>query len=149
MKKWRYLWRTSSSLQLFRSINLKWWPLLITAFFVFTLRHSESPTVLKFLSHRFPIDAVFQMKHPRIVITFVQIGVTTALNLPGTAKGEFFFPVEPKGAKGFHYKIRDFLNFKISKIALNISSLRAISCEPSIWPRYFNSTSMLNSTFNL
>ena len=113
MKKWRYLWRTSYSLQLFRSINLKWWPLLITAFFVFTLRPSESPTVLKFLSHRFPIDAVFHMEHPRIVIAFVQIGVTTALNLPGTAKGEFFFPVEPKGAKGFQYKIRDFLTLTL------------------------------------
>ena len=30
----------------------------------------------------------------------IQIGVTTALNMPGTAKDEFFFPVEPKGARG-------------------------------------------------
>ena len=35
----------------------------------------------------------------------LQIGVTTALNLPGTAKEEFFFPVEPKGAKGQEYKL--------------------------------------------
>ena len=35
----------------------------------------------------------------------LQIGVTTALNLPGTAKEEFFFPVEPKGAKGQEQKL--------------------------------------------
>ena len=32
----------------------------------------------------------------------IQIGVSTALNMPGTAKEEFFFPVEPKGAKGLN-----------------------------------------------
>ena len=122
-----------------------------------TFRVSDSPEVsLTQVSHRcsFSDETLTNMNliretPSRIVIASVQIGVTTALNLPGIAKGEFFFPVEPKGAKGFHYKIRNFLNFKISKIALNISSLRAISCELSIWPRYFNSTSMLNSTFNL
>ena len=41
----------------------------------------------------------------------LQIGVTTALNLPGTAKEEFFFPVEPKGAKGQEQKLAfGFLN---------------------------------------
>ena len=111
-----------------------------------TFRVSDSPEVsLTQVSHW----CSFSDETPSRI--FFQIGVTTALNLPGIAKGEFFFPVEPKGAKGFQYKIKDFINFdiKISKIALNISSLRAISCVPSIWPRYFNSTSMLNSTFNL
>ena len=81
-----------------------------------TFRVSDSPEVsLTQVSHRcsFSDETLTNMKHPRVFIAFVQIGVTTALNLPGTAKGEFFFPVEPKGAKGFQYKIRDFLTLTL------------------------------------
>ena len=86
-----------------------------------TFRVSDSPEVsLTQVSHRcsFSYETLTNMNlmretPSRIVIDSVQIGVTTALNLPGIEKGEFFFPVEPKGAKGFQYKIRDFLTLTL------------------------------------
>ena len=34
------------------------------------------------------------------IVIILQIGVTNALRLPGASMEEFFFPIEPKGAKG-------------------------------------------------
>ena len=114
MKKWRYLWRTSSSLQLFRSINLKWWPLLITAFFVFTLRPSESPTVLKFLSHRFPIYAVFHMRHPRVFFSrLVWLQLWTYQELQ---RGNSFSPLNQKAQKVSITKSEIFLTLKFPRL---------------------------------
>ena len=122
MKRWRYLWRTSSSLQLFRSINLKWWPLLITAFFVFILRPSESPTVLKFLSHRFPIDAVFQMKHWQIWNTLAYSLLLSRLvwlqlwTYQELQRGNSFSPLNQKAQKVSITKSEIFLTLKFPRL---------------------------------
>ena len=51
---------------------------------------------------------VMILSNSMINVIILQIGVTNALSLPGAAKEEFFFPIEPKGAKGQGCKTWDF-----------------------------------------